>query len=358
MDEDPEAALCQLCRDGTFKYVCPRCNIPYCSVRCYQSQAHSDCSEQFYKENIQEYLKAEGPDSQSKNKMMEMLKKFENEQLDEDDLRDSEDSDDESSLTDRLAEVDLDDPDEVWDKLLPEERQEFLELLKSGDVTKLIPEWEPWWEKKYHVPKVRFLDDPVEPKYVEECPRILSVPNFSVLTKSDPSPHVYFNFINVLASFAVTARYLNGDFDAMPVEAAATVMRVSKNLSNNEVFLDLDTAIESVSQSVIECSWISLNADPKRSDLLAQDIRNILAGPNDENPLFYAKAALSCLITLMSSARKFIKKPVKGAFSAQFPEHVSEAVPHPSKDVLTKCLKKLEYYLSWSDVHLLKYCPK
>uniref|UniRef100_A0A0A9ZCR7 Zinc finger HIT domain-containing protein 2 n=2 Tax=Lygus hesperus TaxID=30085 RepID=A0A0A9ZCR7_LYGHE len=358
MDDDPDNALCQLCKDEIFKYVCPRCNIPYCSVRCYQSQAHSDCSEEFYKENIQEWLKAEGPDSESKKTMMEMLKKFENQNLDEDDLETDNDSDDEGSLTDRLAEVDLDDPDEVWDRLLPEERQEFLEMLKNGDVTKLIPEWEPWWEKRYHVPKVRFLDDPIEPEYVGVCPNIVSVPDFSVLTKIEPSPQVYFNVVNVLASFAVTARYLNGDFDAMPVEAAATVMFVSKNLSNHEVFGDFDTAIESVSQSVIECSWVSLDVDSKRSDLLAQDVKNILAGPNEEHPLFYAKAALSCLISLMRSAKKFSKKPVKGAFSAQFPEHASEAVPHPSKDVLTKCSKKLEYYLSWAEVHLLKYCAK
>lgn len=34
------------------KYCCPRCNIQYCSVGCYKSAKHSQCSESFYKDCV------------------------------------------------------------------------------------------------------------------------------------------------------------------------------------------------------------------------------------------------------------------------------------------------------------------
>jgi len=60
----------------------------------------------------------------------------------------SADSDDDDSLPDlheRLTNVNLDDADSVWEKLTPTERQEFEELLQSGDASQLVVPWEPWW---------------------------------------------------------------------------------------------------------------------------------------------------------------------------------------------------------------------
>jgi len=58
------------------------------------------------------------------------------------------DSDDDDSIPDlheRLRGVNLDDADSVWEKLTPAEKQEFEELLQSGDVSQLVVPWEPWW---------------------------------------------------------------------------------------------------------------------------------------------------------------------------------------------------------------------
>ena len=35
------------------RYTCPKCNAPYCSKDCYNSQSHVICSEDFYKGLIQ-----------------------------------------------------------------------------------------------------------------------------------------------------------------------------------------------------------------------------------------------------------------------------------------------------------------
>ena len=53
-------------------YVCPRCNILYCSVPCYQSELHVNCSEAFYRDCVMENMKTEtGP--LAERKMYEIL---------------------------------------------------------------------------------------------------------------------------------------------------------------------------------------------------------------------------------------------------------------------------------------------
>ena len=59
---------------------------------------------------------------------------------------DSDDDDDSiPDLHERLRGINLDDADSVWENLTPAERQEFEELLQSGDVSQLVAPWEPWW---------------------------------------------------------------------------------------------------------------------------------------------------------------------------------------------------------------------
>lgn len=61
---------------------------------------------------------------------------------------DSDDDDSLPDLYDRLQNVDLNDADEVWKRLSEQEKLEFQAILNSGDVSQLIPEYEPWWCKR------------------------------------------------------------------------------------------------------------------------------------------------------------------------------------------------------------------
>lgn len=74
------------CRQNTSPYACPRCQIPYCSLACYQNTSkHSQCSEPFYKAEIElDIASSQGKDGkgggktrEEKDKMMGMLKRFE-----------------------------------------------------------------------------------------------------------------------------------------------------------------------------------------------------------------------------------------------------------------------------------------
>ncbi|XP_023134270.1 zinc finger HIT domain-containing protein 2 [Amphiprion ocellaris] len=69
--------VCMLCKCKPSCYTCPRCNLQYCGLACYQSPGHSDCSEEFYKESVLRELKEIGKtESEGKKKMHDILLGF------------------------------------------------------------------------------------------------------------------------------------------------------------------------------------------------------------------------------------------------------------------------------------------
>lgn len=68
------SAVCMFCKCKPSCYTCPRCNLQYCSLSCYQSPDHSTCSEKFYKEAVLQELKDMGStESEGRKKMQEIL---------------------------------------------------------------------------------------------------------------------------------------------------------------------------------------------------------------------------------------------------------------------------------------------
>lgn len=67
--------FCFRCNEVDAKYMCPRCNIPYCSLKCYQAEVHIQCSESFYKECVVSDITGSDLDPESGRKMMEMLQR-------------------------------------------------------------------------------------------------------------------------------------------------------------------------------------------------------------------------------------------------------------------------------------------
>lgn len=68
------SAVCMLCKCKPSCYTCPRCNLQYCGLACYQSPDHSVCSEEFYKESVMQELKNMGKtEREGRNKMQEIL---------------------------------------------------------------------------------------------------------------------------------------------------------------------------------------------------------------------------------------------------------------------------------------------
>lgn len=133
---------CVFCVKKVSKYTCPRCNVRYCSSSCYKSDKHSQCSELFYKDCVLETMSEHTGSSEDKLKMLEMLKKLEEQDRDEDAF----DADD---LEERLHDIDINsDPEAVWSALTENERKEFESAVKTGEISSVIDVWVPWWSSK------------------------------------------------------------------------------------------------------------------------------------------------------------------------------------------------------------------
>lgn len=132
---------CAFCAMKTSKYTCPRCNVRYCSSACYKSEKHLQCSEVFYKECVMEAMNEQKGDDESKQKMLEMLKKLEEQN------REAQDDSETEDLEERLGDININsaEPEVVWSALTERERKEFESAVKSGEISNVVDIWEPWW---------------------------------------------------------------------------------------------------------------------------------------------------------------------------------------------------------------------
>ncbi|WWC72945.1 uncharacterized protein I206_106909 [Kwoniella pini CBS 10737] len=168
-----ESKICGICRKNESRYTCPRCNILYCSLDCFRDEAHTQCSEPFYKSTVLSSIATDpkvGMDE--KKNMIDLLKRFEEAQAEgensEDFLKQLEElekeEEDQDELLEKLQGIDLDeiDSNQLFHLLPQQHRDAFLSALKDpesaeakilleqatqsdenqGDVPKVLP----WWE--------------------------------------------------------------------------------------------------------------------------------------------------------------------------------------------------------------------
>lgn len=363
---------CKICDNALARYSCPKCNIIYCSLSCYQSNSHLECSETFYKDNILEELNSDKDNVESKTKMMEILKRAHednqivfsdnddtfgecsgfniNDFLDLDSADENElDSDDEEDILDigdRLAGIDLDDAEQVWGKLTEDEKQEFVAFLKSEDITNLIPSWKPWW--LYYNKKVEELDTTEE--YKKSCPEICDIKDFSELTSKIPDDSVKFNLINILAAYAFTTRYFNGEHFDFAQEAVSCMATISLALKVGQTFTDFESAVISVEQECVHSDWII--SDTENTQTMREDLEKILKGPNKAENKFYILCALSDVHNLLKASLKPAKNgESSGGFSKQFPNEHFPSVKLEETPRIKNHLKKVDYFLSYAKDH-------
>ncbi|CAO3567896.1 unnamed protein product [Mortierella alpina] len=75
------------CKVNPFKYICPKCNLRYCSLACYKDQSHVQCTESFYKSAVMSELQSSpAATSQDRKKMLGILDRFEKQAVEEERL--------------------------------------------------------------------------------------------------------------------------------------------------------------------------------------------------------------------------------------------------------------------------------
>jgi hypothetical protein len=219
---------CQFCSEAQPRYSCPRCNAAYCSLACYQKPVHQSCSEQFYKESVEAELvlrsKEDADNPVAKKKMIETLKRLHQQEVEApivgegshkgDELEENDllDSDDEVDLSERLAEVNLDDADAVWSNLTEEERREFERLVDTGDIAKMVPEYKAWWNRRLVEHKIQEVEREEERRaeemeFKKKCPDVAkNIPPMSLFLKAAPSPLLKLGLLNALYPYVYCHR--------------------------------------------------------------------------------------------------------------------------------------------------------
>ncbi|EDV91115.1 zinc finger HIT domain-containing protein 2 [Drosophila grimshawi] len=366
------AENCHFCKVAPFKYTCPKCNAIYCSVACYKSKEHLKCSEQFFKSCIQDELasatKTTLESQQDMRKIYDILKRmreteagFKPEDFDADGLDNPLDSDDDAleesgqeegeegdadqqSFTEEPAEVvdiaarlkgiDINDADEVWNRLTPEEQQEFQQLITSGNIMQLMPDYKPWWTRKSS--KIVVLSEAKK----DDMPEIhKNIPQFKDLCKRTPSSCVHYNLWNMLSAYACVARYFNGEQRTNPSEAVAQLVNLSATLKYNTNYEDAEDAVISVEMEACTTHGNTPNnLFVESRELLLEDVRQLMASRQ------HKLAALSDILHLLQLSKKQTHLE-EAKFQKLFALRLGSVELNRHK--LGKLIKKLEFMLAY-----------
>ncbi|KAK9476569.1 hypothetical protein V1514DRAFT_336388 [Lipomyces japonicus] len=159
--------ICEFCKRKYAKYSCPRCGLLYCSLDCYRSKDHRDCSSTFYHESRRAASASFVKDKESeltndeKKKLLEIIHEYEVEAelnplgeytvLDDDDtpqadldtkLEHTNTSDEESDteerrkdLESRMNDIDIESADfyDLWKRLTIREQADFIRLTQEHE---------------------------------------------------------------------------------------------------------------------------------------------------------------------------------------------------------------------------------
>uniref|UniRef100_A0A1A9WNL6 HIT-type domain-containing protein n=1 Tax=Glossina brevipalpis TaxID=37001 RepID=A0A1A9WNL6_9MUSC len=358
---------CQICYKTQFKYTCPRCNIIYCSVACYKAEQHLKCSEEFYKQCVQEELTA-NPTNRSNDdmrKIYDILRRirevdagfqpndFENDELlDSDDdetheLNEDDQGDDELDLAERLQGVDVNDADIVWECLTLREREEFKNMLKTGDIIKLMPDYLPWWLKKQNS---KIVEVEKESKDSNLPPIINNIPKFSKICQKKPSPCLHYNLWNILSAYSCMVRFFNGEHLSNPHEACVYLVNLSISLKFGTNFEDTEDAIISVEMEALTAGYGAIQLMPTSTgknlpvesrEQLKADARQIMASHH------FKLAAISDILTLFLLTKKILKHPNKRDTEFQKAFAFTNGTEELTREKVQSLIKKFEFYLSY-----------
>lgn len=331
--ENREENVCKLCLTTKAKYTCPRCNIQYCSLECYKSEKHLQCSENFYKECFMEGLKDFDSSKEDKQKVLEMLQRVK----DDDPGFDSDD--DEEDLEARLQGLDLEnDTKTVWNKLTNKEKKEFERLMAGGELSTLVEVWTPWWNDKVLISEMNERKEKTRIPAIQKNITDIS----TLLSKGKPSADLKNNVINVLYAYCFVCRLYNGDHLSFPIEVTKEVLSVSKVLRDTAVCGSPPEAIQMCFQCLQNRYKENLTSRQFNISMI-EDVIRIIQGPSQYDPLQSVMAALSELILLFHKAMSELTTDIK--------KSKEEKTRFENKDLKKKVfisLKKVEFLLSWT----------
>ncbi|KAL6004449.1 hypothetical protein ACLOJK_005002 [Asimina triloba] len=155
----------------------------------------------------------------------------------------------------------------TMEDLTPEERKLFQRAVASGELSKLIAPWNPWWLKP-SARTISFRHDgtqhvvPINNEQEMEnsqeanaesplseipCGPTTPLSRVDELIRSEPSPLISVHLIDILFSYCFTMRLYNGDWQSDALGSAITVLDISSVLSQ-------DGKLETVAEALACCT--------------------------------------------------------------------------------------------------------
>ncbi|KAF7491169.1 hypothetical protein SSS_04713 [Sarcoptes scabiei] len=228
---------CEFCHNSTASYCCPKCKKAYCSVDCYRSPEHLECSENFYKNMIFDHIR-NNLDELDQNKVIDILKRNSNgDSFDSINLkefiREINNDDDDDQLEDLyddhdwidaelvkkfsakiwpLLDENQDDLEKIWSQLSKSDQKEFIQIVKNNQFKfdKMIQIWEPWWlDDRWH----QAVEEITEAEgSLNQFPVIYTkITQLNQLTKKVPSPSIGCFILAVCFAYCHLTRTYNGE---------------------------------------------------------------------------------------------------------------------------------------------------
>ncbi|XP_040987152.1 zinc finger HIT domain-containing protein 2 isoform X1 [Juglans microcarpa x Juglans regia] len=253
----PSRIICHVCQKQFSQYTCPRCNSRYCSLHCYKSHSLR-CTESFMRENVVEELRQMQSNDETKRKMLDILKRFhsdeEIESMDEDD----------STVSEEIIQRILSGDQVNFDDLSAVEKKQFHRALASGELSKMIEPWDPWWLKpsartislsQEGTQLIQALDkqeasvvpqEDLEGNQSSEIPPGPESPllPISKLSSTEPSPLLAVHLVDILYSYCFALRLYNGEWQSDAIGSAMVVLSVSSVLGQGR---QPETVLEALS---------------------------------------------------------------------------------------------------------------
>ncbi|XP_037373498.1 zinc finger HIT domain-containing protein 2 [Talpa occidentalis] len=338
------AGPCGFCPAGDAqpaRYTCPRCNVPYCSLRCYR--AHGPCAEDFYRDQVLGELRGRHG---SPSRLAGALRRLRQQRETEDELEDA-------GLRPGPAPGGL---SGLWERLAPADKAAFERLLNRGEAGRLLPPWRPWWWDRGAGP--RLLEelgdapggDAPEPAPERTPPETAApaaseappgdapgarapavptrIPALASLSRGRASPLVRFQLPNVLFAYAHTlALYHGGGDDALLSDFCATLLGVSGALGAQQVFASAEEALQAAAH-VLEAG--EHPPGPLGTRGAMREAARILLGQVRAHQKNYTLAALGHLAQTLGRARK-------------------QAASTEERGRLYRARKKCQFLLAWTN---------
>ncbi|KAM7084529.1 zinc finger HIT domain-containing protein 2 [Molossus nigricans] len=349
MEPAGPCGFCPAAEARPARYTCPRCNVPYCSLRCYR--AHGSCAEDFYRDQVLRELRGR---SASPSRLASALRRLRQQ-------RETEDEPEDAGLRPGPAPGGL---LGLWERLALAEKAAFERLLNRGEAGRLLPPWRPWWWGSGTGPRLlEELDDtpggeaaelepapakappgPVkdaaaagspaaEETVLRDTPAACTpavptrIPTLASLSRGRASPLVRFQLPNVLFAYAHTLVLYHGGDDALLSDFCATLLGVSGALGAQQVFASAEEALQAAAH-VLEAGEHPPGPLGTRGAMC--EAARILLGQGPANQKGYTLAALGHLVQTLGRARK-------------------QAETTEERDRLYRARKKCQFLLAWTN---------